>query len=117
MIQRFATLVPAMFILSLLLISISGCAFFEGFDGGSSNSTMSKQELIDWYAKFENHPPALIYGGSDAEWHYFRCHTMDRYTGIRVPRSELHLPVEFSDMDATKTDYRVDPIHNFQKID
>ena len=81
-----------------------------------------RQELVDWYNKYEPDIPNLSkfgYAGSDKKYHHFITRSVDNFVTPRVPRDQITVPDERRHSDLGWSQfyfYLVDPRQNFRKV-
>lgn len=100
------------------MLVLNGCLGPDGI----TKTTLTKTELVEWYAKnLPNNDRLKIFGyqGSDDRYHYFITRPIDSFLMPRVPRSELIIDDERPREGLPKSQlyyYVVDPLKNFQKV-
>ena len=80
----------------------------------------TKQEVVDWDAKYHFLRGGLGYRGSDQEYHYFIARAIDEWVYIQIRKDDLTLTDERPYSLASNAPlayYAVDPGRNFQKIE
>jgi hypothetical protein len=99
-----------------------------------SSRIWTVQEATDWYKKYYINQPIrerplvspLYYRGTNNEFHYFICRSIDEWVYIKIDINQLKLkdiqPVwdyETSknlDSSSNYGYYQVDPINNFERV-
>ena len=69
------------FVAIIIVIFLAGCA---------SHIQDNPAKVAQWYASYEGRfLGAMYYRGSDDQFHYFTCRSMDTWVMIEIPLNEL----------------------------
>ena len=93
--------------------------------GCQTGSHWTAKELSDWYIKLKESDPRflspLYYEGTNENYHYFVCRSMDTWVPVKVSKEEIDIEdirpyVSVSQAEHFPGYYSVDPEQGFRKV-